>query len=69
MRPTSRGPFTRRRTKDPCPGIGQLAIGGAEPGQPNLRSCPVCGMWTIPFRNGRVRAHNDLRNERERTSG
>lgn len=62
----SRGPFTRQQTKAPCEGIGKQALESDEPGQPNLRICPVCGMWTIPFRNGRVRPHNDLRVERGR---
>ena len=47
-----------RRPKNPCPGVGRvaekLAVGVA---------CPVCGLRTIPFRNGRVRPHNDLRIE------
>lgn len=49
-----------------CAGSGRVAKDGDQPGQPNLRVCPVCGMWTIPFKNGRVRGHNDLRVEREK---
>jgi hypothetical protein len=55
--------------RTPCEGTGKKALASDKPGQPNLRICPVCGMWTIPFRNGRVRPHNDLRLERERKSG
>ena len=30
--------------------------------------CPVCGLRTIPYRFGKVRAHNDLRLERQESA-
>jgi hypothetical protein len=52
--------------KNLCPGTGRVAVSVDQPELSNLRVCPVCRMWTIPFKNGRVRGHNDLRTERER---
>ncbi len=55
---------TRRQVTHLCAGAGQIA----EPGDaatPGVRVCPVCKVWTIPFRNGRVRPHNDLRAEQK----
>lgn len=52
--------FTRRQCANPCPGSGLHAI----PAASGIGfACSICGMAALPFRNGNVRVHNDLRLE------
>ena len=40
-----------------CPGTGQPTVRASDG---VWDCCAVCGMWTIPFRNGNARKHNRL---------